>query len=199
MAEIAAIVLAAGRATRFGSGPGDSKVFSDWNGAPLVRHVVTTALASKARPTIVVTGHAAARMEAALDGLAVTLVDNPDYATGMASSLKAGLDVVPSTAGGALILLADMPLITRITLDRLVDAFALEDGSPDAVVPVHAGRRGNPVLIGRALFAAVASLDGDEGARKLLKQAGRRIVECAVEDQGIAIDVDTPETLRALP
>ena len=111
MAEIAAIVLAAGLGTRFGAGAGDSKVAAPHAGVPLVAHVVAAALASRAAPVIVVTGHAEARVIEALAGLAVTIVHNPDYAGGMAGSLKAGVAALPKVCDGALILLGDMPLV----------------------------------------------------------------------------------------
>ena len=82
-------------------------------------------------------------------------------------------------------------------IDRLAEAFA---DRPDAlaVVPTLFGQRGNPVLLSRALFAAVAELSGDQGARRLLDDAGDAVVEVPLDDPAIAIDVDTPEALRAL-
>lgn len=198
MADVAAIILAAGRASRFAAGPEDSKLFAPLAGVPLVRHVAAAALASRASRTVVVTGHAATKVAAALAGLSVAFVHNAAFATGLASSLKAGVAALPADTRGALILLGDMPLVARGTLDALIAAFELEHPAPDAVVPVHDGRWGNPILIGRALFDDLARLSGDEGARKILTQRGRGLVLCPVGDPGIAIDIDTREALRAL-
>ena len=195
MPDIAAIVLAAGRGSRFGAGEADSKVAALHAGLPLVAHVVASALASKATAVIVVTGHAGAHVVAALAGLAVTIVHNPTYADGMAGSLKAGLAALPSACDGVLILLGDMPLVRRATLDALIGAFDPE--ACEAVVPTFDGRRGNPVLIGRALFDAVLQLEGDEGARGLLKQSGA-VRTCQVDDPGVTLDIDTTEALRGL-
>ncbi len=111
------------------------------------------ALASRARPVVVVTGHAREAVEAALAGLPVLFVDNAEFATGVASSLKAGVAALPGEVAGALVLLGDMPAVEAATLDRLIDAFAARPLAL-AAAPVHAGRRGNPVLLSRALLPA---------------------------------------------
>ncbi len=198
MRRVAAVVMAAGRASRFGAGPDDSKVLALLDGQPLVRHVVDTARASRAAAIVVVTGQAAARVEAALADRPVTLAHNPNYASGMASSVKAGIAALPADIDGALILLADMPRVTVATLDALIAAFVGATSPPDAVTPMHGGQPGNPVLIGRALFAEVARLDGDAGARKLLAAPRGAVLACPVDDAGVMIDVDTRAALRAL-
>ena len=170
MSEVAAIILAAGRSTRFaGDQPGATKLVADLHGKPLVRHVADAALASHARPVIVVTGHARDRVEEALSDLPLTFVHNKDYATGLAGSLRTGIAAVPQTASGAIVLLADMPLVTSNLLDELVARFG-QNPKADAIVPVIQARRGNPVLLARSLFPSVAHLTGDEGARRLLQE-----------------------------
>jgi len=199
MVKIAAILLAAGRSARFAAAGGReaTKLAASVAGKPLARYAAEAALASAARPVVVVTGHARDAVEAALHGLRLRFVHNPAFASGLASSLKAGLAALPGDIEGAVVLLADMPAVAPALIDRLAAAFA---AAPDALaaIPVAEGRRGNPVLLGRALFPAVAALDGDEGARRLL--AGLppgRVVEIAAGDDGATLDVDTPEALAA--
>ena len=197
MAEIAAIVLAAGASSRFrAAGGGDStKLVAPLAGRPLVRHAVEAALASHARPILVVTGHDRAAVEAALEGLALQFAHNGAYAQGLASSLKTGVAALPGDVAGALILLGDMPAVTPALIDRLIAAF---DQRPDALAaaPMRDGRRGNPVLLSRALFPAIAKLNGDEGARMLLDNAGSgRMIEVDVSGIGSVLDVDTPQSL----
>ena len=195
--RVAAIVLAAGLGTRFARETGGaSKLLALDRGKPLVRLVVEAALASRARPIIVVTGHARADVRVALADLDFAEVGNPEFAAGLSTSLRAGLAAVPQAADGALVLLGDMPRVTAGHIDRLIDAFARDAGA-DAVIPTHAGRRGNPVLLNRALFPPVAMLTGDEGARRLLR-ADARVVEVPSDDDAVAIDIDTPAALRAL-
>ena len=90
-----------------------------------------------------------------------------------------------------------MPNVTPAVIERLAQAHRTQ---PEALaaVPTLFGQRGNPVLLTRAIFPAVSLLSGDRGARRLLDEAGERVVEVAFEDPAIAIDVDTPEALKAL-
>ena len=192
-ARVAAIVLAAGRSTRMGT---QNKLLADLGGKPMVRRVVETALASKARPVLVVTGHMAADVGAALAGLDVGLVANPDYSTGLASSLKAGIRAVPEECAGAVILLGDMPGIAGEHVDRLLAAFAAAQQS--IVVPVHKGRRGNPVLWPRRNFSELLQLDGDTGAKRLFAVHSQEVCEVPVGDDAIFSDIDTPEELAQM-
>lgn len=189
--NVAAIVLAAGRSTRMG---GPNKLLAELDGKKLVRIVAEQALASRASPVIVVTGHQAGEVEAALKGLNVKFVHNPDFADGLATSVKAGIGAVPETADGAVVCLGDMPLIDAKLIDRLVDAFAPDRGSLIAV-PVAEGRRGNPVLWSRRFFPELMALDGDVGARHLIARHMEAVTEVEVDGKSAFLDIDTPEML----
>lgn len=192
-AEIAAIVLAAGRSTRMGR---SNKLLADIEDAPMLRHVVERLCATALGDIVVVTGHERERVEATLAGLPVRFVHNPRYAHGMSTSLKAGVAALPASAAAALVALGDMPAIDSALVDRLVAAFDPERGR-DLVVPVHEGRRGNPAIVGRRHFAAVRRLKGDVGARALFAAAPERVVEVSAGDNRIFLDLDTPEALAA--
>jgi molybdenum cofactor cytidylyltransferase len=197
MSEIAAILLAAGSASRFkATGGGEaSKLVAPLAGKPLVRHAAEAALGSRAAPLVVVTGHDRRAVEAALEGLEARFAHNAGYIRGLASSLRTGVAALPASAAGALILLGDMPAVTPALIDRLIAAF---DEQPDALAaaPILDGRHGNPVLLSRALFGAIAKLDGDEGARKLLKGAAAgQVIEVEVSGMAAMLDVDTPQGL----
>jgi molybdenum cofactor cytidylyltransferase len=199
MVEIGAIVLAAGTSSRYRAAGGvePTKLTAPWRGQPIVRWAAAAALASRARPVIVVTGHARQTVEAALSDLPLTLVHNPAYATGLASSLRTGIAALGESAAGAAVLLGDMPGITGSAVDSLIAAFLSRSGAL-AAVPAFAGRRGNPVLLGRGLFDAVARLQGDQGARGLLRDVPPDcVVEVATEDAAVVFDVDTPRQLAA--
>jgi molybdenum cofactor cytidylyltransferase len=189
--NVAAIILAAGRSTRMG---GPNKLLADLNGRPLVRIVAEQVLASKASSVTVVTGHQAAEVEKALRGLKVTFVHNPDFAAGLASSVKTGIAVAPEKADGAVVCLGDMPLISADLIDRLISAFAPDRGQLIAV-PVSDGRRGNPVLWSRRFFAELMTLDGDIGARHLIARHADAVAEVPVEGHGAFLDIDTPQAL----
>jgi molybdenum cofactor cytidylyltransferase len=191
--NVAAIILAAGRSTRMG---GPNKLLADLGGKPLVRIVTEQALASKAQGVIVVTGHQADEIQKTLRGLKVTFVHNPDFADGLATSVKAGISAVPDNADGAVICLGDMPLISAHLIDRLIEAFAPDSGNLIAV-PVSDGRRGNPVLWSRRFFNELMTLDGDIGARHLISRHSEAVAEVPVEGHGAFLDIDTPQALEA--
>ena len=198
--EIAAVILAAGQSARFREAAGKdapaTKLVALHQGQPLVRHVAQAALSADLSMVSVVPGHAQQEVQAALAGLAVTFIHNDAHASGMASSLKAGLAGV-SDAAGFLVLLGDMPLVNAALIAKLVDTFRSTPAA-DAVVPLYRGQRGNPVLLSAKLSPAIRALQGDEGARSLLRGPDRHIVGCECDDIAVQTDIDTPAVLSAL-
>ena len=192
--RIAAVVLAAGRSTRMGA---INKLIAEIGGKPLVRIAAEQALASRAAPVIVVTGHERAQVEAALDGLPVRFVHNPDYAEGLGTSLKAGIAAVPKEADAAIVCLGDMPQVDSSLIDKLLAAFDPERGAL-VVVPSIDGRRGNPVVWARRFFNDLMTITGDVGARHLIASYAEAVVEVPVKGEAALTDVDTPESLSAV-
>jgi molybdenum cofactor cytidylyltransferase len=190
--SVAGLILAAGRGTRFGAAP---KLLAEFRGKPLVRHVAEAALASAAHPVVVVTGHRAPEVEAALAGLPLALARNPDFADGLSTSLKRGFAALPAEAAAAIVLLGDMPLVDAALIDRLIRRWS--EARPAALVPVSGGRRGNPVVLSAVLAPEIARLAGDAGAGPLLRGRGD-VVEEPVHAPGVLHDVDTPDALAGL-
>ena len=189
--RVAAIILAAGRSTRMG---GPNKLLAEIGGRPLVRIATEEALASRARPVIVVTGHQRDKVEAALDGLDVQRVHNPDFADGLSTSVKTGLAALPDDVDGAIVCLGDMPQVTAVLIDKLTAAFDPERGAL-VVVPTIDGKRGNPVVWARRFFPELMALEGDVGARHLIARYPEAVAEVALTDKAVLTDVDTPEAL----
>jgi molybdenum cofactor cytidylyltransferase len=192
--RVGAIVLAAGRSTRMG---GPNKLLAEIGGKPLVRFVAEQALASRAAPVVVVTGHERAKVEAALAGLRVRFVHNPDYAAGLSTSLKAGLATLPPEVDGAIVCLGDMPQVTAALIDRMLEAFDPARGAL-VVVPTIDGKRGNPVVWSRRFFPDLMALEGDVGARHLIATYADAVTEVPLEDSAALTDVDTPDALLAV-
>jgi molybdenum cofactor cytidylyltransferase len=183
MSGIAAIVLAAGQSTRFGT---RNKLLAAMpDGRPMIVHTVANTMASMAWPVIVVTGHEAEAVERTLTGLRPGFVRAADYSEGLSASLRAGVGAVPAAAEAVLIVLGDMPFVTAPVIDALCAAYLGRPGS-DVVVPVHGGVRGNPRIWGRRHFAALRALTGDAGARGL----AREVVEVPAPEM-VLRDVDT--------
>jgi molybdenum cofactor cytidylyltransferase len=189
----AAVVLAAGRGTRM---PAQNKLLAEIGGKAVIRRTVEAALASKARPVIVVTGHEADRVKTVLAGLDVTFVHNPDFKEGLSTSLKTGIAAVPAACGAAAILLGDMPDISTALIDRLAGALNPEGGALIAV-PTREGKRGNPVVWSRRFFSELMKLEGDSGARHLIAQNADAVAEVPTGDDSIFLDIDTGEALEA--
>jgi molybdenum cofactor cytidylyltransferase len=189
--RIAALVLAAGRSTRMG---GPNKLIAEISRRPLVRIAAEEALASRARPVIVVTGHQRDQVEAALAGLPVRFVHNPDFAQGLGTSLRAGIAAVPADADGAIVCLGDMPQVDASLIDGLIRAFDPER-SALVVMPTFEGKRGNPVLWSRRFFPDLMAIEGDVGARFLIGRYPEAVIEVPVDGKATLVDVDTPEAL----
>jgi molybdenum cofactor cytidylyltransferase len=192
---VAAVVLAAGQSSRMA--PRHKLLVQDATGRAMVARVVDGVLASRARPVLVVTGHRADEVKAALAGRPVTFVTAPDYAEGLSASLRAGLAAVPASTAAALVVLGDMPLVTAATIDRLIDSYDPDEGRT-IVAPSHNGELGNPVLWDRRHFPAMMALTGDRGARALLRQHAEAVAEIAVDDT-VLRDFDTADSLLDLP
>ncbi|MEQ8249063.1 MAG: molybdopterin-binding/glycosyltransferase family 2 protein [Alphaproteobacteria bacterium] len=191
--RITAVVLAAGQSRRMGAA---NKLLEAVHGEAMVRRVVAHAQASQAADVVVVLGHQGERVRAALADTGVSFTDSPHFADGLSASLKAGIAAVPSASDGAVVLLGDMPGVTADHIDRLIAGFNPVEGR-GICVPTTRGKRGNPVLWGRAFFDEIASLSGDVGARHLIGTHQDAVCEVALEDDAIFVDVDTPAALQA--
>lgn len=190
--RVTAIVLAAGKSSRMGS----NKLLADVNGEPMIRRTVT-AIMQAADRTIMVTGRDSELIEAAVGGMGVSFVHNPDFAEGLSTSLKCGVASLTPDTDAALIALGDMPLVTPDTVRRLIAAYNPAEHR-SICVPVHKGERGNPVLWGRQHFEALAGLEGDKGARVLFRTHSDDIVEVEMLDEAVLMDADTPEALERI-
>lgn len=162
--RIAAVVLAAGAATRFGS----LKQILPYQGKPLVRRAVETARAAGLSPLIVVLGHAAEAVRSTIQDLPVTIVENSNWESGQASSVAVGIDGLPDDVGGAVFMMADQPLLPVNLLRSLVELHASQ--LAPVVVPLAGGQRANPVLFDRRLFPELRKLTGDTGGRVLFSK-----------------------------
>ncbi|WP_020179236.1 molybdopterin-binding/glycosyltransferase family 2 protein [Methylopila sp. M107] len=192
--KVAAIVLAAGRSTRMG---GPNKLLETLLGKPLLRHAAEAAVGAGLAEVVVVTGHQGTAVETALSGLDVRFARNRNFAEGLSTSLKAGLSALSSDVDAVVVMLGDMPGVSSSIVRNLAAAYAPGAGV-HIVAATRNGRRGNPVLWGRRLFAELVRIDGDVGGRHLLGLHADLVREVEAEDDGPMIDVDTPEMLAAL-
>lgn len=193
--RIGAVVLAAGRSARMG----EPKQLLRVGGHAALEIVLESVRAARMDEVVLVLGFAAEEIQRQvapelLDG--VRVVVNPRFEEGMAGSLREGLSAFRGNVDAALIVLADQPFVRAGTMDRIVERYRA--GGGEIVIPTYKGKRGNPVLLGREIFAEAMALEGDIGCRAIFAKHANGIVEVDVDDPGILQDMDTREDYERL-
>jgi molybdenum cofactor cytidylyltransferase len=191
MSKVGAIVLAAGAATRMGA----QKQLLRYRGLTLLEHCIGEALEAQLNPVIVVVGAGAREVRAVLAAQPVEIVENAAWRSGMGSSLSAGMQSLLNTSATAVaVLLADQP---RVRAEHLIAMRQLlETDSALAVAAHYSGGLGVPAFFKRKLFATLASLPPDAGARRLLRESGLHVSAYPLPEA--AVDIDTPEDFAQL-
>jgi molybdenum cofactor cytidylyltransferase len=190
---IAGIVLAAGRSARLGR----PKQLLPVHGEPLIRHTLRRVLASSLDQVIVVVGHEAEQVRDAVAGFPVECFFNPDAAAGQSTSVRAGLAALSPDVESAVFILGDQPGVDPNVIDALIASWRTS-GAP-VVVPRYQDRMGNPVLFDRQVFSELAALEGDTGARPVVRAYHDRGELLAAPVAGKAPpDVDTEADYAAL-
>jgi molybdenum cofactor cytidylyltransferase len=184
---VGTLILAAGSSTRF---EGQAKQLLVLDGKTLIRRAVETALSAMLNgPVLVVLGANRDQIAAELVGLPVGQIHNPDHGQGMATSLRAGLLALQARQpdlSAVAVMLCDQPLITPDLLRQLVDT---QSGTGKPIVACrYAGQVGVPALFAQAYFSALLALDGDKGARFLLKNNKTDLAEVGFEPAAVDLD-----------
>lgn len=189
-----ALILAGGAGRRFGGDGAGGKLLADLGGAPVIRRVADAVLGVGFAEVVSITGAADANIRRALAGADVFVSHAPDWAEGMAASLRAGVAALAPDSEGVCILLGDMPLVPMGLCGPLVEA---AQAAGYAARPRCGGRPGHPVAFTRAAFADLMALEGDQGATALLKARPQQVAYLDTADKGVLLDIDTPEDLAA--
>lgn len=187
--RVAAIVLAAGEAKRMGR----PKQLIEWNGRPLVAHVVQQAIEAALEPIIVVIGAYADQVRPAIDTSAARIVENPHWAQGMSTSVQAGLAVLESSIDAAIFLLIDQPHIDAAHIRAMIAAYQ-QSGRP-IVVSAYQGKRASPTLFDRSFFDELMHVSGDSGGRSIIRAHPDRVRVVEVASEALLIDIDTQADL----
>jgi molybdenum cofactor cytidylyltransferase len=191
MSKIAAVVLAAGNASRFG----DEKVFLKLpNDKRVIRHIVDVISSAGFSPVFVVIRQAEQAFQDHLVDTPARLLENPHAHLGMSTSLQTGVSHVPAEYNACMIALGDQPFITPELLRLLTDEY--NKTHAQIVYPLVGGVRSNPVILDRSAFPAVMRLQGDTGARALPKTFKIHTVEWP--DARLSMDIDTPEDYQTI-
>ncbi len=190
--RVAGVILAAGSSSRIG----EVKQLLGFRQTTLLGEVIKNASRSLLDEVILVLGHGGDDIRKALRFEGVRVVINEEHVQGQSTSLRAGLSNVSEDTDAVMFILGDQPLVGSEVMNALIDGYC-RTRAP-IVLPIHRGRRGNPVVIDRTLFARVESITGDVGARVLFREYAEEIVEIDVEDDSIHFDLDTWEDYEEL-
>ncbi len=192
--RMAAVVLAAGSSRRMG---GRHKLLLDVGGLPMIRRTVDNVLAFGPTETVVVTGHRADEVEAALAGLPIAIVRNPNHAEGQPTSVVAGVRALTRACDAVMIVLGDQPQVTAADFSALADAY--RDLTDSAIlVPHHKGARGNPVVFAARYIPSVIAGSVNVGCRRLIETHGDDVAKVEMASDAFVRDCDTPEDYAAL-
>ncbi len=187
--RVAGVLLAAGTSSRMGR----NKLFLRLGGTSVLRRAVATAREAGLDPVLVVLGHESDRALAELEGLSCTPVLNQEYASGMNTSVRAGISAVPADATGAVLMLADMPFVTAGMLRSLVDRYRA--GEQPLVVSTYGEVLAPPIFYGRRLFGELRALDGDGCGKQVVKAHRAEAIEVEWPPSALT-DLDVPDDLE---
>jgi molybdenum cofactor cytidylyltransferase len=190
--NVSALILAAGQSRRSGA---SHKLRATFDGVPLLRRTCETVLEAGFSKAFIVLGFDEQSFAKQLASLPVQTVNNPRFAEGLSTSLQAGIQALDDDCDGALVMLADMPGIKAADIAKLTDAFKRAGGTAVVRATDH-GKRGNPVILPRSVFAEVMKLRGDVGAKPIIEGFEGRVIDVEI-GAAASLDVDTEMAVRA--
>jgi len=184
---ICAMVLAAGLSRRMGT----QKLLLPFGGKTVITHIVDQIAESTVDETYVVVGHEGKRASRELSGRDVSIVSNPDYESGMLSSVRCGLAALPQECGVVLVALGDQPSVTSRLIDEMVRSFAQTEEK--ILVPIYNGRRGHPVMFSLSYRDEIMTCHDDVGLRGLLHAHPEDVFELSISTSAVLSDMDYPQ------
>jgi molybdenum cofactor cytidylyltransferase len=187
---ICAIILAAGLSSRMGV----QKLLLPFGGKTVIGHIVDQLLVSSIDEIHVVVGHNADQIFAELSGRAISIVNNPDYKSGMLSSVRCGLKSLPEKCRVVMVVLGDQPSISTELIDQMLKSFAATE--KDILVPLYQGKRGHPILFSVKYRDEIMMHYDDMGLRGLMHEHSEEVFELEVPTASVLCDMDYPEDYR---
>ncbi|NGQ95821.1 nucleotidyltransferase family protein [Brevibacillus sp. SYP-B805] len=185
--------MAAGMSRRMGA----PKLLLDFRGKPLFLHAVECAIHARLSPVLLVGGEHLQFLQEHTKELPVEIVRNPDYAEGMAASLRRGIAAIDGRVDAALVFLADQPFVPPVLIEKLLQTYTeCRSAGIRIVRPQYDGIPGHPVLFDAELFAEFAELHGDEGGRSIIKRHAEKVKLLPTAHPLWGADIDTPDDLK---
>lgn len=197
MCKIGAIILAAGQSARMGK----PKLFLPYLNTPLIYYPVSLAVAQKFNPIIVVGGKYSKRLQLDLSEFSkqISIIHNPQYETGMSSSLKSGINAIDAEVDGVFIFLGDQPLLSIDVVDELIHVYKQNKVKGAKIIrPRYAMQPGHPIFFEKSLFQEFQALSGDEGGKSIIKANEDKLLYVDFENTKLNLDIDTPQEYESL-
>jgi len=188
---ISAILLAAGQSKRMN---GENKLAKEIQGIPLIKLSVKNILSSSINELIIVLGHQKEIIEKLIDkNEKIKFVFNKNFESGMASSIKTGLNNLSEKTEAFFICLGDMPMINQDVYNQLIRS----RNNKEIIVPIYKGQQGNPILFSKSMKSIIISIEGDIGAKKILEQNKDKILKVKIDDINITKDFNTKDNFNS--
>ena len=188
---ISAILLAAGQSKRMS---GENKLTKKIQGIPLIKRSVQNILKSSINELIIVVGHQKEIIEKLIDkNKKIKFVFNKDFESGMASSIKTGLDNLSNKTEAFFVCLGDMPLVNQIIYNQLIKS----KNNNEIIVPTYNGLQGNPILFSISMKEEIMKIQGDVGAKKILELNKNKVFVVETNNKSIAKDFNTKESFNS--
>ena len=189
---ISAILLAAGQSKRM---DGENKLTKEIQGVPLIKNSVKNILVSSIDELIIVLGYQKEIIEKLINpNEKIKFVFNKDFESGMASSIKIGLDNLSEKTEAFFICLGDMPMVNHNIYNQLIKS----KNNKEIIVPNYKGQQGNPVLFNKSMKEKIINISGDVGAKKILELNKDKILNLEINDQGVTKGFDTQDNFNSL-
>ena len=184
---ISAILLAAGQSKRMN---GENKLIRKIRGVPLIKHSVKNILTSSIDELIIVLGHQKEIIEKLIDkNEKIKFIFNKNFESGMASSIKTGLNNLSEKTEAFFICLGDMPMVNQNTYNHLIKS----RNNKEIIVPTYKGQQGNPILFSKSIKEKIITIQGDVGAKKILELNKSKILNVKITNQSIRKDFNTKD------
>ena len=187
--KVSATILAAGQSSRMENG---NKLLLPINGIPMISHVCNTVLKAALDPVVVVTGCDNELVTQAIPTAINEIIYNSHWQSGMASSIYSGISALPKNIDGNMIILGDMPMLSKNTLGLLIDEFSVQQGN-HIIYPIYEDRQANPVIFPKKYFQEILSTTGDLGCKKVLKRYPDDAVGVSIGLLEVVFDCDNED------
>jgi len=187
--KVSATILAAGQSSRMENG---NKLLLPINEIPIISHVCNTVSTAELDPVVVVTGFESDLVTQVIPTEINDIIYNSHWQSGMASSIYEGLSALPKNVDGNMIVLGDMPMISKDTLTLLIDKFIMHNGQ-HIIYPIYEERQANPVIFPKKYFQEILSSTGDRGYKKVLKKYPDDVVGVSIGSPEVVFDCDSED------